>query len=79
MSPLIMNRDILIVDRSIKPIDKSIIAIFFNGNPICKQLVLGQTEKKLHSLNPKYLDILVTEEDSLELFGVVIGLARDFK
>jgi len=78
MSPEIKPSDILIIDRSIKPIHSSIVAIFFNGSAICKQLLLTGTSRALHSINPKYPDIQITESDEVQVFGVVIGLARDF-
>jgi len=78
MEPEIKAQDILIVDRSINPIHGSVVAVFFNGNPICKQLVITPEKKYLHSFNLKYSDIEITEDDELQVFGVVIGLARDF-
>lgn len=78
MLPRIEDKDILVVDRSITPLSGSIIAVFFNGSPICKQFFVYNGKKYLRSFNTKYQDIEITEEDELEVFGVVIGLARDF-
>ena len=78
MSPKIENGDILIVDRSIKAINRSIVAIFLNGTPMCKQIILEKNKKILRSFNQSYKEILIGEDDELALFGVVIGLARDF-
>lgn len=78
MSPKIENGDILIVDRSIKAINHSIVAIFLNGTPMCKQIILEKNKKILRSFNQSYKEILIGEDDELALFGVVIGLARDF-
>lgn len=78
MFPRIEQKDILIVDRSITPLSGSIVAVFFNGNPICKQFLVLNGKKYLCSFNKKYEDIEITEDDELEVFGVVIGLARDF-
>lgn len=77
MEPQINDGDILIVDRSLEPTHESIIAVFFNGNPICKKLTFRYPKKILVSLNSKYKSIEVTEDDELKVFGVVIGLARD--
>lgn len=77
MSPEIKGGDILIVDRSLNPIDGSIVAVFFNGNPICKQLRIQGEHKFLHAFNKDYPDLEITEDDELQVFGVVIGLARD--
>jgi DNA polymerase V len=77
MSPEIKEKDILIVDRSIEPTHNSIVAVFFNGNPICKRIVFRYPKKILTSFNSKYKPIEVSDEDDLQIFGVVIGLARD--
>lgn len=78
MSPRIEDQDILIVDRSLKPLSGSIIAVFYNGTPLCKQFIQLGAKNFLSSYNKKYSDIEILESDSLEIFGVVIGLARDF-
>lgn len=78
MLPEIKNGDILIVDRSFKVLNKSIVAVFYNGTPMCKQIIFEANKKILHPLNGQYKDIFITEDDDLTLFGVVIGLARDF-
>ncbi len=78
MSPEIKDNDILIVDRSLTAKHQSIIAVFYNGVAMCKQLYLEGENKYLRSFNSKYKNILIGEEDELLVFGVVIGLARDF-
>jgi len=78
MLPDIKSGDVLIVDRSVNPFNRSVVAVFFNGTPLCKQLIIEGNSKCLHSLNKKYKDIEITENDELAVFGVVIGLARDF-
>jgi DNA polymerase V len=78
MLPEIKAQDILVVDRSVQAKTGSIIAVFFNGNPLCKQLVFEGDKKILRSFNKNYEDIIVTECDEVQVFGVVIGLARDF-
>ncbi len=78
MSPEIKQDDILVVDRSLAPADLSIAALFFNGDPLCKQLSMTHSQIRLKSFNSKYKEIIVKEDDELEIFGVVIGLVRDF-
>jgi len=78
MLPRIENGDILVVDRSLPVRSGSIVAIFFNGTALCKQLIHESNQKILRSLNPKFKDIIIGEDDELALFGVVVGLARDF-
>ncbi len=79
MLPEIKTGDILIVDRSYKALDQSLIAVFYNGNPLCKKLYQRGEECRLQSLNKDYPDILIGEDDDLQIFGVIIGVARDFR
>ncbi|ATH07972.1 hypothetical protein BIY24_08410 [Halobacteriovorax marinus] len=79
MLPEIKNGDILIVDRSYKVLDQSIVAVFHNGNPLCKKFLQRENHILLRSLNKKYSDIQVCDDDELQVFGVVIGVARDFR
>lgn len=79
MLPEIKTGDILIIDRSFKALDGSIVAVFHNGNPICKKLYQKGDKIKLQSLNKKYSDILISDDDDLQVFGVVIGIARDLR
>jgi DNA polymerase V len=78
MLPEIKPGDILIVDKSITVISGAIVAVFFNSNPICKQFISLNGRKILRSFNKEHKDIEISEDDSLEIFGVVVGLARDF-
>jgi DNA polymerase V len=77
MLPEIKNGDILIVDRSLKVINRSIVAVFYNGTPMCKQIIFEPNKKILRPLNRAHKDLIVTGDDELTLFGIVIGLARD--
>lgn len=79
MEPSIYNGDILIVDRSLRVESGSVVAVFYNGNPICKQFIVNGRVKVLHSFNEKYPDVVIGEDDQLQLFGVVVGLVRDFR
>lgn len=77
MEPEIKAGDILIVDRSLEPEHQSIVALFYNGSPICKKLEFRYPYKRLVSLNNAYEPITIKEDDEVLIFGVVIGLARD--
>jgi len=74
----IENNDILVVDRSLAVLPNSFVAVYFNGTPMCKQFVEYAGKKYLHSLNKKYKDLEITNEDELIVFGTVMGLVRDF-
>jgi DNA polymerase V len=78
MLPEIKPNDILIVDRSIKLTHGCIATFYLNGSAICKQYLKIPSGILLHSLNPDHKDIHIKDDDELQLFGVVIGLARDF-
>ncbi len=78
MGPEIKPNDILIVDRSLKLQSGQVATFFYNGNAICKQFVKEGAQIILRSFHEDYPDILVREDDQLEVFGPVIGLARDF-
>lgn len=78
MRPKIEMGDILVVDTSLSLKHLSIGTFFYNGNPICKQWVIKEDGPYLRSFNSKYQEIKINEDDQIELFGVVIGLAREF-
>ena len=78
MAPTILPGDILIVDRSIKIFNSAVATFFFNDIAICKQYIRNENQVLLRSFDPKVKDIKITNEDKLELFGVVTGLARNF-
>jgi len=78
MSPYILDKDILIVDTSITLSRGQVGTFFFNSNPICKRLEVRSSKKFLVSINNEYSEIEIKQDDNLEVFGVVIGLARDF-
>jgi DNA polymerase V len=77
MSPDIKNNDILVVDRSIKVFSGAIIAFYLNGLPMCKEIINSENNTYLKSMNPKHKTIIVSSDDELSVFGVVIGIVRD--
>lgn len=78
MAPNILPGDILIVDRAKKVFNGAVVAIFLNNSAICKQYFFSNGELKLKSFNKKNKEIKIQQGDDIVLFGVVIGLARDF-
>jgi len=78
MNPLILENDILIVDRSIASFHKRIVVVSFDGEMYCKRLWQLEEQIILRSLNPNYKDICVNPQQTpLDIFGVVIAIARD--
>ena len=68
MAPDIKNRDILVVDRSRSVFSCAIIAFYFNGAPMCKQLLELESRTYLKSFNSKFKTIVVASEDELAWF-----------
>ena len=64
----ISEGDILVVDRSIEPIDKKIIIANFLGEFNVKRLRIINKEVFLYSENPKYKPIKITKEMDFEVF-----------
>lgn len=78
MEPEIKQGDILIVDRSVELVSGKIATFHFNGAAICKQFIKQGDKIILRSFSTEYKDIVISEADDLVLFGVVIGIARDY-
>ena len=76
MAPLIMNHDILIVDRSLKLKSGHIFVVNFEGQLLCKRVLVRSGRVVLASENERYKEIIVTNPDEFSSFGAVIGLAR---
>lgn len=77
MSPLIMEKDILIVDRSIEPSHNRIVVVSVNGEMFCKRLIKRNSSLILKSDNSIYEPIPINGEMDIIFFGVVTGLGRD--
>lgn len=79
MKPTIPNDSILVVDKSIKAINNSIVVAEVTGEFIVKQLILikGNTPI-LRSHNSIYSDIPIDEsnEDTTEIWGVVTSYIK---
>ncbi len=63
--------DILVVDRSLKPKNGSIIIAVIDGELTVKRLSLYQGRVQLLSENPRYNPIVIPDEASLDVWGVV--------
>ena len=77
MEPLIMEGDILVVDRSVEVISGRVAVVCLGGEMLCKRIIKKAGQVTLRSDNPAYKDIKVTEEMDLVVFGVVISVARE--
>ena len=75
--PLIFEKDVLVVDRSLEVISGRIAVLSLNGEMICKRIIKKGNSLFLKSENPKYKDLQVTEEMTMITFGVVVAIARE--
>ena len=71
MEPTIFRGEILLVDRSIEDVQNRVCVIAMSGDLLCRRLVRTPKGVVLISDNPKYKDILITNPDELEVWGVV--------
>jgi DNA polymerase V len=78
MAPLILARDILIVDRSLKPLPNQIIVANCNDQMLCRRLIKASQGYILRAENVTFKDIYLTQEDQLDVFGVVASIIREF-
>jgi DNA polymerase V len=69
----IFSGDFLVVDRSIKPLHRSIVVAFVNGERLVKRLYAHAGRVALIAENPNYPPIEVREEMELVIWGVVVG------
>ncbi|WP_244181107.1 S24 family peptidase [Xanthomonas melonis] len=72
----ICDGDILIIDRSVRPLDGDIVIATWEGNqPTCKVLKVAADHVELHSPNPHCPPIVLTSGTEVEVLAVT-GVAR---
>jgi DNA polymerase V len=74
----IFNGDILVVDRSIRPIHGRIVVAFLNGERLVKRLHQRGGQVALVAENPAYPTIALNEALELVIWGVVVGKFKRF-
>ncbi len=74
----IQHGDILVVDRSKKPVDGNIVIALVNGEYTVKRLSINSDVIELCPENPDFSSIHLSGMDELIVWGVVTGLARQF-
>lgn len=68
----ICDGDLLVVDRSVTPIDGDLVIAIWEGNqPACKILKVCADHLELHSRNPHYAPIVLAPGIEAEVFAVV--------
>ncbi len=68
--------DILVVDRSLEPVDGKIAICIIDGDFTVKRLKLGDNCLYLMPENPKYKPLLVTEESQFSVWGIVTYVVK---
>ena len=68
--------DLLVIDRSLEPVDNKIAVCFIDGEFTVKRLKVNKDEVLLIPENPKYQSIKVTEENELTIWGVVTYVVK---
>ena len=67
----IHSGDILVVDRSLKPVNGNIIVAIMDGEFTVKRLYIKQNKIILAAENDSYKNIFITEGMDFEIWGVV--------
>ena len=67
----ILDNDILIVDRSLKPNDKDIVVAILDREFLVKRLYLKETKVWLCSENKRFPSFEITPETDCQIWGVV--------
>jgi len=74
----IFSGDILVVDRALKAVHGDTVIACLDGGFTVKQLHL-RPELKLLARNPAYPDLTITDDTTLELFGVVTTVVHPLR
>ncbi len=75
----IHHGDLLIVDRSRCAKNKDIVVAALNGELVVKRLKKSKTDLWLCSENPLFPPVLVSQDESLMIWGVVTGSIHKFE
>tara|TARA_R110000868_G_scaffold61524_3_gene186977 strand:- start:29020 stop:29424 length:405 start_codon:yes stop_codon:yes gene_type:complete len=79
MQPLILEKDVLVVDRSRQPKSGQVCVVSLDGQLICKRFMKIPNGVLLKSDNQVYKPIIVTAEMEMSVWGVVVAIARDMR
>jgi len=74
----ISSGDILVIDRSIEPLNDHIVLCVLDGDYLIKRLKIINKKIYLIAANDKYKPILINKEKSFDISGVVIASIRKF-
>ncbi len=72
----ILDGDHIVVDKSKTAISGKIVVAVLDGDMTVKFLQKTQSGYSLKAANPKYPAIHISEDNTLEIWGVVVGVVR---
>ena len=75
----IHHGDIIVVDRSVQPVHRSIVVAVVDGELTVKRLINCDGITELHAENPKYAPICLQEGQELTIWGVVTSSVHQVK
>ena len=75
----IYDGDIMIVDRSLQPLNGSIVIAAVAGDFTVKHLLIRKQKNYLMPANKDYKPILITDDMDIQIWGVVIHTIHSFK
>lgn len=75
----IFDGDKVVVDRAVEPRHRQLVVAVVNNEHTLKRLWIENGRVELRAENPAYRPIVLRDEDSLNIFGVVVGLVRRFR
>jgi DNA polymerase V len=67
----ILPGDILVIDRSLEPLSRSIVVCVLNNEFTVKRLVHENGQWRLHAENPDYPPIELNDDSEMQVWGVV--------
>lgn len=77
MEPDYQDGDLIFIQTSVE-LNDGVIGVFnYNGEAYIKQLVIDEDQAYLHSLNPEYKDMPITQETDFRIIGEVVDLYRE--
>lgn len=68
--------DLILIDRSRRPVSGSMVLAWVDGGFTVKTLVLTEGRALLRAAHPGYPDLALSEEDGSQIWGVVTHMIR---
>ena len=70
------DNDLLVIDRSLEPINNKIAVCFLDGEFTVKRLKVDKKEVWLQPENPNYPIIKITEDNDFIIWGIVTNVIK---